>query len=70
MSTVLTKKITLNIAPFLKSKTREATDAPPVFLRDAPITARAMRLSSGKISLSKNWDYRDELRGAILKKHY
>jgi len=44
-------------------------DAPPALLRDAPITARALRLSSGKVRLPKNWDYRDDLRNAIIKKH-
>ena len=44
-------------------------DASPALFRAAPMTARAMRLSGGKVRLPKNWDYRDDLRDAITGRH-
>ena len=44
-------------------------DTPPLDLSDAPLTARALRLSGGKVKIPENWDYRDELRDILVKKY-
>ena len=44
-------------------------EEPPLDLSNAPITARALRLSGKKIELPKDWDYREELRERLYKKY-
>ena len=44
-------------------------DTPPLDLSNTPILARVLSLSSKKVKLPKDWDYRKELHERLDKKY-